>query len=259
MRLGADPETFLKDRTGKHISAIGLIGANKWAPLQVPDLPEGFTLQEDNVALEFGQPPAATEDEFVFNTRRAMLAGLQKLPKMRFSRLSCTIFDADQMTHPVAHIFGCEPDYNAWTGEENVKPTPPHPYMRSAGGHVHIELLNVSEQRKRDVICASDLLLAVPSVLMDPYSDRRKLYGRAGACRFKPYGVEYRTLSNFWIYDKRLIRWVWRNVERALAFDVSLLSDKDLVEEIQTCINESDTWLARELVKEFELEVMDVR
>jgi hypothetical protein len=77
MRLGADPEVFLKDRNNKHLSVIGMIGAGKEDPLQVPGMPKGFTLQEDNVALEFGQPPAATADEFVFNTRAAMLAGLK--------------------------------------------------------------------------------------------------------------------------------------------------------------------------------------
>ena len=54
MRLGSDPEIFLKDSTGKHISAIGYIMADKWNPLQIPDMPKGFTLQEDNVSLEYG-------------------------------------------------------------------------------------------------------------------------------------------------------------------------------------------------------------
>jgi hypothetical protein len=123
-----DPEVFLKDKSGKHLSVVGMIGANKWAPMQIPDMDKGFTLQEDNVALEFGTPPASSADEFVFNTRAVMLAGLSKLKDKRFSRLSCTIFDEDQMQSPEAHVFGCEPDFNAWTKMENDKPTPPHPY-----------------------------------------------------------------------------------------------------------------------------------
>ncbi len=255
MRLGMDPEVFLKDRTGKHLSVIGMIGANKWNPQQIEGMPPGFTLQEDNVALEFGTPPAASADEFVFNTRQVMLKGLSKLKGKRFSRLSCTVFDEDQMQTPEAFVFGCEPDFNAWTLSENTKPEPPHPFMRSAGGHVHIELPEGhTMEDKLNVIRACDLYLGVPSVLMDSGTARRKLYGGAGACRFKPYGVEYRTLSNFWIFKKHLTRWVWRSVEKALQAnpaDVYFFRD-----EIQHAINTGCKEEAEFLVKEFNLEVV---
>lgn len=255
MRLGADPETFLLNEQGKHISVIGLIGADKYNPLQVDGMPKGFTLQEDNVALEFGQPPSANEDEWVFNTKAAMQAGLSKLKGLSFSKLSCTVFDEDQMEHPMAHIFGCEPDYNAYTGKKNKKPVPHHSYMRSAGGHVHVELPKTfKKENKRAIIRAMDLYLGVPSILMDSGEDRRKLYGQAGAMRYKPYGVEYRTLSNFWIFEDKLIRWVWRNTERALSSD--MLQDKLLEKDIQTCINSGDKNLAKMLIEDFKLEVV---
>lgn len=255
MRLGADPEVFLKDRNNKHFSVIGMIGANKWAPMQIPELPSGFTLQEDNVALEFGQPPAASADEFVFNTRRAMLAGLSKLKGKRFSRLSCVIFDEDQMQSPEAHVFGCEPDYNAWTKMENDKPSPPHPFMRSAGGHVHIELpQGFTPEDQVNIIRACDLFLGVPSVLLDQGSERRKLYGKAGAFRPKPYGVEYRTLSNFWIFKKFLTRWVWNQV--ALALETSHKDVAFFADEIQYAINEGHAPTAKMLIEEFKLELV---
>lgn len=254
MRLGADPEVFLKDRSGKHLSVIGMIGANKWAPMQVPNLPQGFTLQEDNVALEFGQPPAATADEFVFNTRQAMLAGLSKLKGKRFSRLSCTVFDKDQMDAPEAHIFGCEPDFNAWTLTENEKPQPDHPFKRSAGGHVHVELpAGFTEDDQLHAIRAMDLYLGVPSVLLDGGIERRKLYGKAGAFRPKPYGVEYRTLSNFWIFKKHVNRWIWPQTEKALKADPAQIWF--FRDEIQHCINEGCVDEAKFLVKEFNLEL----
>ena len=65
MRLGTDPEVFLQDNAGNPISAIGYINADKWNPMQIPDMPEGYTLQEDNVSLEYGVPPSASADEFV--------------------------------------------------------------------------------------------------------------------------------------------------------------------------------------------------
>jgi hypothetical protein len=249
MRLGTDPEVFLQDAYGKPVSAIGYIGADKWSPLQVRGLRKGFTLQEDNVALEFGVPPASSADEFVKNIRTVMKAGLKRCEGLSFSRLSCTIFPKDQMQHPNAFVFGCEPDYNAWTGKENPKPQPPHQFMRSAGGHIHIE----TKQDPSSVGRRMDLFAAVPSTLMDEGEKRKQLYGKMGAIRVKPYGVEYRTLSNFWIFDDELIRWAWRATERALNSDLPV---ENLEEAIREAVDYGNKNVARELVKEFNLEVI---
>jgi hypothetical protein len=46
--------------------------------------------------------------------------------------------------------------------------------------------------------------------------ERRELYGKAGAYRPKPYGCEYRVLSNRWLTSSTLIGWVFRNTALAL-------------------------------------------
>lgn len=249
MRLGQDVETFLVDSTGKHISAIGLINADKLHPMQIPNMEAGFTLQEDNVALEYGMPPAASMEEWDRSIVRVMEASRAYVKGLEFSKLSCTVFDKDQMMHPAAHQFGCEPDYCAWTGKANPKPQPPHPFMRSAGGHVHVE----TKEDPFLVIQAMDLFLGVPSVLMDKGEERKKLYGKAGACRVKPYGVEYRTLSNFWIFQKNLRDWVWNNTERALA-NIGVADAYQL--EILDAINYGDKHSAQFLVEQLGLEVV---
>lgn len=249
MRLGADPEVFLVDNTGKHISAIGFINADKWHPLQIPDMPQGFTLQEDNVTLEYGIPPASSADEFVAHIQAVMERSKQWIPGLKFSNLSCTIFERDQMKHPAAHIFGCEPDFNAWTGETNMPPHPPHPFMRSAGGHVHVE----TNKDPAHVVRMMDLYLGVPSVLMDNGDERRKMYGKPGAHRVKSYGPEYRVLSNFWIMKEKYIRWVWDQTARALhsKVDVSSLADY-----IDIAIGKGDKTMAEALVNEYNLQVV---
>lgn len=249
MRLGQDVEIFLQNDAGKHISVIGMIGADKWNPMQIPDMAKGFTLQEDNVALEYGMPPAATPEEWDTWIQAVMDKSKEYVRGLSFSNLSATIFDRDQMRHPAAHKFGCEPDFNAWTGETNPSPQPPHPFLRSAGGHIHIE----TQEDPLAVIRSADLFLGVPSVLMDAGELRKQIYGKAGAHRKKSYGPEYRTLSNFWALKSETRLWVWRNMERALA---NLGVAEHVGDLVQQAINENDKSVAEYLVHMFDLEVV---
>jgi len=252
-RLGSDPECLLQTKTGNLIAVCGLLnGHDKWNPLQVDDMPQGFTFQEDNVCIEFGVPPAASASEFVKNIKQVQQKFLEKYSHLKFSNLSCAVMPDDAMKHPGAHIWGCEPDFNAWNGHMNKKPNPPVPNMRSAGGHVHIE----TTLNKRHVIQACDLFLGVPSVLMDEGEMRKQLYGKAGCFRPKPYGVEYRTLSNFWIFKKKHIEWVWRNTARALKA-VETMDPKEMMflgNDIRRAINKNDKMVAQDLIDEFQLE-----
>ena len=249
MRLGTDPEVLLQDEQGNLKSAIGYINAGKDNPLQIPKMPKGFTLQEDNVSLEYGIPPAASSDEFTAHIRKVMEKSLPYIKGLSFSKLSCAIFPEAEMQHPLAFVFGCEPDYNAWTEAINPAPVPPHPFMRSAGGHIHVE----TQRDALEVVRAMDLYLGVPSVLMDSGEQRKQLYGKAGAHRKKSYGVEYRTLSNFWIFEDRLIKWAWDNSQRAVdsTFDV-----QEVGTTILKAINENDKEAAKALVQQFNLEVL---
>lgn len=251
MRLGSDPEILLQDNSGKMVSVIGLINRGKWDPLQIPDMDQGFTLQEDNVAIEYGIPPANSADEFVHHIRAVLARSKDWLPGLSFSNLSCAVYPDDQLEHPMARVFGCEPDLNAWTGKWNPPPKADNPNLRSAGGHIHVE----TKENPFLVGQAMDVFLGVPSVLMDEQELRRKFYGRPGAIRKKSYGVEYRTLSNFWIFDDALIRWAWNNTERAVGSINKIPLDR-LSEVVQSCISNSDVALAEQLVKEFDLEVV---
>lgn len=251
MRLGSDPEILLQNAEGKMTSVIGLINHGKWNPLQIADMPQGFTLQEDNVAIEYGIPPAASAEEFIAHIKAVLERSKEWLPGLTFSNLSCAVYPDDQLEHPLARTFGCEPDLNAWTRKWNPKPCADNPNLRSAGGHIHVE----TDENPYEVGCLMDVFLGVPSVLMDTQTERRKFYGRPGAIRKKSYGVEYRTLSNFWIFQDRLIQWAWDNTARAVG-SINKLDLEALSGPVQECINNSDVSLAKSLVKQLDLEVV---
>lgn len=251
MRLGADPEVFLADvSTMQVVSAIGKIGGNKQFPLQIEGKKKGFTLQEDNVALEFGIPPAKTCGTFIKYIKEVMQAGQEKVgDNLTFTNLSCVEFPKEELNHPLAHRFGCEPDYNAWTGQKNEKEDGLSTALRSAGGHVHLETgldPNLMGQ-------ALDLFLGVPSLFLDKLGQKRRaFYGKAGAIRYKPYGLEYRVLSNFWIFAPKYTRWVWEQSHRAAEMVQQGIEVPNGVEHV---INSGDITMAKYLVKKYELNV----
>lgn len=232
--IGADPEFFLKQH-GKHVVAIDLIGGTKDFPRALDD--KGHAVLEDNVAVEFNIPPAHNHQEFCASIQHVLAKLQEELPEYSFSQESAVLFDKMDLWHPQALEFGCEPDYNAWTKEVNPRPKATDATLRSAGGHVHVG----TDLDQIQVIRAMDLFLGVPSIKLDQGKLRRELYGKAGSFRPKDYGVEYRTLSNFWIFQEKLIEWVYNQTSKALAF---VKEGNTLNEEqgnlIQQCINNSD-------------------
>lgn len=219
MKIGCDPEIFLVDAAASLVSSIGKIGGSKEQPRAIPELGEGFAVQEDNVAIEFNIPPAESADELVRSINAIKLKLQERINVMGlgFSKLSAAIFPLQELMHPSAMVFGCDPDYNAWNdGLVNPKPKADDHRLRSCGGHVHIGEKISGKKEGIQLIQLMDFYAGVPSVVLDEGELRKQLYGKAGAYRPKPYGVEYRTLSNFWIWDDALIKWIWNATQAAV-------------------------------------------
>lgn len=245
--IGTDTELFAQDKEGKLISLCGKIGGTKENPTQIIGYSNGFALQEDNVSIEFNIPPVICVDQWCDSiTRMIIYIQNEKLNNIGLSicKEASATFSEDELQHPQALIFGCEPDFNAWTGDVNEKPFCNNFQLRTAGGHVHVGTSN----NMIDATQAMDLFLGVPSVILDcsPASIiRKKLYGKAGAMRPKPYGFEYRVLSNFWVFDRELIEWVFYNTKDAMNSNIKFTKKRAL--EIQECINTNDIELAKSL------------
>jgi len=257
--IGTDAECFLlHDESANFVASQGIIEGTKDFPFPIPGLGDGFATQRDNVALEFNIPPASSEEEFINNLEVAKQAISSMLPNgMRMSFTPSVIFADDQLFHPEAMTFGCDPDFDAWRGRMNKIANIPIELsnLRAAGGHIHFGYEDPDNEVNRIIIKSCDLHLGVPSILMDTDTSRKILYGKAGAFRNKPYGCEYRTLSNFWLRDQNLSAWAYRNAVRAFNDAVNGVSIND--ERIVEAINTSNKGLAMELVKEYELEVLN--
>ena len=93
------------------------------------------------------------------------------------------------------------------------------------------------------IVQALDIILGLESVILDKDARRKEMYGKAGAFRFKDYGVEYRTLSNFWIKDDNNIKWAFKKTIKAIELvetgGINLILT-NYGKEIPTIINNND-------------------
>ena len=84
----------------------------------------------------------------------------------------------------------------------------------------------------------------VYTVVWDTDDQRRQLYGKAGAFREQPHGVEYRTLSNFWIFSKDLISEVYDRIQAAINHPL-IETNSEEGKLIQQIINTNDKLSAK--------------
>ena len=205
--LGADPEVFVR-KDGKPISAHGMIEGSKSSPKKTSN----GAVQVDGMALEFNIDPTPYRnfDAFNFNIVKTVrdlkeLAGGVTLVPEPVQVFGKEFMDAQP---DEAKELGCDPDFNAYTGEENPRPDGERPF-RTGAGHVHIgwgadiPVENVEHfEICQGFIKVLDATVGMFMTFIDRDPRRRELYGKAGAFRVKPYGVEYRTPSNVWIKNK---------------------------------------------------------
>lgn len=257
IKAGSDPEVFLM-KDGIIVPSFDLIGGSKVNPRPLGD---GFFVQEDNVALEYNIPPATSRQEFITNIFEGLKRSQEVLPDgYVFKIASSHKFTKAQLDHYNANLFGCESDRNAWLGGEfNDKPKVPNDGLRCTGGHFHLGYTCDPELKKQlDIFLVKwmDVYLAVPSMKIDKDKLRRRLYGKAGAYRDKKYGMEYRTLSSFWLASDELTGWVYDQAMKAVdaVNDKRELDDED-GKMIASAVNKSNMKAVDYLCEKYNLAI----
>tara|TARA_Y100001951_G_C11298065_1_gene277565 strand:- start:20011 stop:20862 length:852 start_codon:yes stop_codon:yes gene_type:complete len=259
--VGTDPELFVSNGE-RFVSGYGMIKGTKDEPLKV----KNGAVQVDGHALEFNIDPASSEDDFVSKIA-SVRSTLAKMIGHKFTLATQPVADFGLeylMAQPEeANVLGCDPDFNAWLqGQANPRPDGNVPF-RTAGGHVHIgwcgsdevPLVDIDDPEHQEacqmLIRELDFYLGIPSLFWDDNDMRREMYGKAGAYRAKPYGVEYRSLSNKWLSNEELIRYVYRQTILAAT---NLANGKSMAESFGGCasyaINNNDRDLAKEIIQQ---------
>lgn len=256
VKFGTDAEFFVRTISGQPIPICGMVGGTKDKPRPLPGLPVGFAVQEDNAAAEFNVPATKSRGAFITNVEAALMGVKRLLPKSVILDYDCSslVFNEDYLTIPEMLVFGCEPDYNAFTMSANEVPTPPQPGFRSAAAHVHIGWDNPTDDDRLDLIRLCDVFVVCTSLQKENETEkaRRKLYGKSGAFRPKTYGVEHRVLSNKWCTSAMSMSHTLTGyVEAIAALNAGVRIDEDDYKSVMDAINTPHTKLATSLSKKY--------
>lgn len=202
--IGSDPEFILLDKNEKPLSAIGINNST-----------DKVKVYSDNVLVEFNHEPFKPE-----NFAQGMKGVLKEVSGMvtAFNKDShyvigqCEgIYGDEELASPEAHEIGCDPFMSAYDLASYQVPKPYETNHRFAGGHIHISYDTETLPPHMLVKLLDEHLLP-----LDPNYNKTKrseFYGAKGSFRLKPYGLEYRATSNWWLEDPQIIVDVLKKVE----------------------------------------------
>ncbi len=229
LTIGADPEVFVA-KNGIFHSAYGLVPGTKEEPFKV----NRGAVQVDGVALEFNIDPVTNYNDFQTNLDVVFTILKNMVPDYDIlNSATVELPEGFEKTVPAASLeIGCQPDFNAYTEELTNSPDTSSP-IRAAGGHIHIGGIFTPEHTDKQRYTRSvrlarlmDKYVGVYSLLWDADDLRRNIYGKAGSFRFKDYGIEYRSLSNSWLFNNKITKFVFNGAVQA----VKAMNEDDDVE-----------------------------
>lgn len=283
-QMGCDPEFFFK-KDGE------IVGAEKFIPKDGIVFDNGWDSNKskfiiDGVQAELNPRPnncranLANEIKACFQTlKKEMAKKAGEGFTLDFSRAVEISKDKLMELDEKSRKFGCAPSKSVYRNSAgvNIAQVDPSEYrVRAAGGHIHIGFERKGSNLHTALVddCVRtvkmlDILVGNTCVLVDrdPANiERRKVYGRAGEYRLPPHGLEYRTLSNFWLTSYPLMSMAFGLARLA----VQLMADnrrEDFYEmftsevrlkDVHTAINNNDFDLAMANFKAVEKLIIEV-
>jgi hypothetical protein len=247
---GADPEGFFRDKGTKKI-----VGSEKvFGSEGLGATPYGSPLViQDGVQFELNPTSSYANTRYLgYNVSRSLVALVTHLDTYKNHIEVCwdgvVEVDREELDSlgSKARELGCQPSMNIY-GPKPLTVDVATYRKRSAGGHLHFGVEGTSifwpikqiDERSR-LIPLLDIFVGNTAVLFDrdpKAAERRENYGRAGEYRLPKYGVEYRTLSNFWLRNYTLLSLMCGMADIAIQTLVHTLDGEDLEGELVEIVN----------------------
>lgn len=231
--VGCDPELFLS-KDGKIIGSERVIPAVK------------SLVVRDGIQVELNPHPGITTSILGSWISQAFiqLDGLVKAhPGVKVDWTGVVDVDRAELDalSPEARALGCGPSKNIYRNHQLMTDAVRAAYtIRSAGGHLHFGLKDDLFDERVRLVSWLDVIVGNTCVIIDrdpKASVRREWYGRAGEYRIPPHGLEYRTLSNFWLRNYVLMDLVFSLASLAIKVVLDTIDGGDLESRLIDVVN----------------------
>lgn len=237
VNLGCDPEVFIRDSKGAIVDSekviTGRFGlANNGTPYTTKPSSYCAVIVRDGVQAEFHPGFGSCTTTVNQNISAIILQFSKYLAKLGyhfdFTQTIDLSEDEFKALSPESRVLGCMPSLNIYEPFQTLGVDGGKYRKRSAGGHIHVGFCNNKKhpvwERRADLIPLLDILVGNTMVLIDRdprAAERREVYGRAGEYRLPDHGLEYRTLSNFWLRSFPLMNFAFQMVRSAVQTGLS--------------------------------------
>jgi len=209
--FGSDPE-FALSKDNKFYSAIEILRNNIQNRLKI----KGHEFYYDNVLAECAIKPSFSKEETIKNFEECFKIYSNLVYPFKLETISSVDFNSDQLLHPDAKKVGCAGDFCAYTMKQMEGPVNEisNKNLRSCGGHIHVGDQSLVTDGPEPILFVYmlDFFIGIPSIWLDNDESsvkRKSIYGQAGRYRVKTYGIEYRSLGNFWLKSPELVSLIY--------------------------------------------------
>ena len=284
--LGCDPEFFFADRRGDVVGSEKVLTGPKDGGLII----DGVQAEINPGASSCREGLASSISNCFIRLNTILQARGNDISLKMDTLIDISERELNSLSD-ASRRFGCAPSTNVYNeGKDKtseIKANPATYLKRSAGGHIHlgnyissyldkkyakalpdgmgdytrqhktaVNLERALKETPEITVPILDIIVGNTCVLLDRQGgnkERRQNYGRVGEFRIKPYGLEYRTLSNFWLRSYPLMSLVMSLSRFAVQVVSESTKENDYVkaffdavsrDDIVKAVNENDFDLA---------------
>lgn len=241
--FGTDPEGFFK-RDGE------IIGSEKIIAKEGIDSGGFGRIIRDGVQFELNPKQGISIEDVVYRTAGVMTHLYQMIRKHKGTEISFDgLVEVSQQELDTlsadTRVLGCMPSLNIY-GAKSIDVDAVTYRKRSAGGHIHMGLPGIiynnpdNIDHRQRLVPLMDIFVGNTCVLLDRdpgAAERRENYGRAGEYRLPKHGLEYRTISNFWLRHPALQSLVFNLANFAIGVLITCVTQRDIEEELIQVVN----------------------
>jgi hypothetical protein len=232
--IGADPEFFVFKQTS---DGLELVSADKVFPSKEGKANiSGGSVFFDGVQAEINPHHNTCRERFGSNIRYVLQSSYRiasdEMKGHNLVFIPKPVVDVDfnklEGCDDECFRFGCAPSQSIYPMRKINYPDGKIFDKRFAGGHFHLGFSSLNVMRRmnnpeklEEFIKLADIIAGITGVAIAHTPEeriRRQYYGQAGTYRIQPHGIEYRTLSNFWLTSPQLMSLMSALVREALAY-----------------------------------------